>query len=363
MLSIRHHRLVGDHVGFRATPNVGGVLKPRFLVLHYTAGSSAASSIESLCTKKPQGNASAHLVLARDGAITQLAPFNVVTWHAGVSQWLGVEGLNQASIGVELDNAGPMNQVGDRFTAWFGREYPASDVLMAAHKHGGGLRPWHAYAEAQITHCLELAELLVQHHSLQDVLGHDDIARGRKLDPVPAFPLASIASRALGRGDDVPARYVVTIDGLNVRKGPDACFDAVATPLARGTLLRLVEPGSRWSLRARIAKDASGAKTPIVLTAEDRDVARLAATELFDAGISDIRFYAGGAAAWSKAGHPTAASSDIPADRECIDYLFFVHDRHAGTRAAMKQYLAWETGLMAQLGEQDKSVFRLPAHG
>lgn len=121
-------------------------------------------------------------------------------------------------------------------------------------------------------------------------------------------------------------------------------------------------PGSRWSIRTRIAKDAQGAKTPVILTAEDRDIAQLAATELRDAGISDIRFYAGAATAWSKAGHPVAASADIPADSECIDYLFFVHDRHAGNRAAMKQYLAWETGLMAQLGEQDKSVFRLPAH-
>ncbi|MES2958691.1 MAG: N-acetylmuramoyl-L-alanine amidase [Pseudomonadota bacterium] len=247
MLRIRQHRLVGDRVVFRATPNVGGALKPRFLVLHYTAGSSAASSIESLCTRKPQGNASAHLVLARDGTITQLAPFNVVTWHAGVSQWLGVEGLNQASIGIELDNAGPMNQIGERFTAWFGREYPASEVLVAAHKHGGGPRPWHAYTEAQIVRCLELAELLVEHYGLQDVLGHDDIAHGRKQDPGPAFPLASIASRALGRDDDLPPHYVVAVDGLNVRSGPDASFDAVAAPLARGTLLRLVEPGSRWS--------------------------------------------------------------------------------------------------------------------
>lgn len=121
-------------------------------------------------------------------------------------------------------------------------------------------------------------------------------------------------------------------------------------------------PGSHWSIRTRIARDAQGAKTPIVLTAEDADVARLAATELHDAGISDIRLFAGGVSAWSKAGHQTAASADNPADRECIDYLFFVHDRHAGNRAAMRQYLAWETGLMAQLGEQDKSVFRLPAH-
>ncbi len=257
MLTLRNHRLVGDAVAWQPTPNIGGALKPRFLVVHYTAGSSCASSIASLCTKKPQGNASAHVVIGRDGTITQLAPFNTVTWHAGVSQWLGIEGLNQASIGIELDNAGPMNAQGDRFVAWFGREYPASEVLMAAHKHGGPVRPWHAYTEAQIGRCLELAELLCQHYGLRDVLGHDDIARGRKLDPGPAFPLASIASRALGRGDDRPVRYIVTTDGLNIRKGPDAGFDTVAAPLARGTLLRLVEPGSRWS-KVELDPDAAG---------------------------------------------------------------------------------------------------------
>jgi rhodanese-related sulfurtransferase len=121
-------------------------------------------------------------------------------------------------------------------------------------------------------------------------------------------------------------------------------------------------PGSRWSIRTRIARDAEGRQMPVVLIAGDADTARLAATELLDAGIRDLRLFEGGAAAWSRAGHDTTSSTDIPADRECIDYLFFVHDRHAGNREAMKQYLAWETGLMAQLGEQDKSVFRLPAH-
>jgi len=247
MLKIVNHRLQGDHVSFKATPNVGGALVPRYLVMHYTAGSSAASSIASLCTQKPQGNASAHLVLARDGAITQLAPFNVVTWHAGVSQWNGIVGLNSASIGVEIDNAGPMNVVGDKFIAWFGREYPKGEVLMAAHKHGGPVRPWHAYTAVQIERALELAERLVAQYGLVDILGHDDIARGRKQDPGPAFPLASIASRALGRGDDAPARFVVTADELNIRKGPDASFDKVAPALRRGALVALLEPGDRWS--------------------------------------------------------------------------------------------------------------------
>jgi rhodanese-related sulfurtransferase len=121
-------------------------------------------------------------------------------------------------------------------------------------------------------------------------------------------------------------------------------------------------PGSRWTIRSRMLKDAKEAKLPVVLVAAESDVARLAASDLKEAGIKDVRLLDGGVAAWTKAGHSAASSADIPADRECIDYLFFVHDRHAGNREAMKQYLAWETGLMAQLGEQDKSVFRFPAH-
>ena len=161
MLRIENHRLIGDGVSFRATPNCGGELKARFLVFHYTAGRSADSSVESLCTRKPQGNASAHLVVSRDGRIVQLAPFNIVTWHAGVSQWNGLVGLNRASIGIEMDNAGWLNRVGDKFIAWFGKEYGAGDVMLAEHKHGGGTRPWHVYTEVQIERAHELAKLLV----------------------------------------------------------------------------------------------------------------------------------------------------------------------------------------------------------
>lgn len=121
-------------------------------------------------------------------------------------------------------------------------------------------------------------------------------------------------------------------------------------------------PGSRWSTRPRIAKDAQGTQSPIVLAAGDVSAARLAAIDLQEAGFADLRLFEGGATAWRQAGYALAASDNIPADPECIDYLFFVHDRHAGNRAAMQQYLAWETGLMAQLSAQDKTVFRLPAH-
>ena len=99
-----------------------------------------------------------------------------------------------------------------------------------------------------------------------------------------------------------------------------------------------------------------------MLLADEDAVACAAALDLAAAGAGQVSLVAGGFAAWQGAGLPVESTPDQPSNADCIDYLFFVHDRHAGNREAMKQYLAWETGLMAQLGEQDKSVFRLPVH-
>ena len=119
-------------------------------------------------------------------------------------------------------------------------------------------------------------------------------------------------------------------------------------------------PGSSWSIRSRVAAAAHGAKS-VVLVADDSDTACLAAIDLLEAGVEDVKLLEGGSAAWKAAGYPAEASPDVPSDRECIDYLFFVHDRHAGNREAMKQYLAWETGLIAQLDAEDRKLFPVGA--
>ncbi|HXF65846.1 MAG TPA: rhodanese-like domain-containing protein [Burkholderiales bacterium] len=118
-------------------------------------------------------------------------------------------------------------------------------------------------------------------------------------------------------------------------------------------------PGSRWSTRIRISEHARGEKGPIALVAEDEGIARLAAVDLLEAGATDIKRLEGGFAAWVRAGLPLESSPGDPPDAECIDYLFFVHDRHAGNPEAARQYLAWETGLVAQLDEQERTAFRI----
>ncbi len=122
-------------------------------------------------------------------------------------------------------------------------------------------------------------------------------------------------------------------------------------------------PGSRWSVRPRLVAAAGPAKNTVVLIADDTAVAQLGAIDLLEAGFTTVSRLEGGVPAWTAAGYSTDASPGTPPDADCIDYLFFVHDRHAGNREAMKQYLAWETGLMAQLDEQDRASFNVGAPG
>lgn len=246
-MRIKNHRLADDS-GKPATciesPNRGGALTPRFLIMHFTAGSSAESSIAHL--SKRGAGASAHLVIGRDGAITQLVPFNRVAWHAGVSRWQGISGLNAHSIGIELDNAGELKHTPAGWTSWFGRVYPEEDVVIAAHKHDDIETGWHRYPEAQLAVALEAGEAIFRHYGLEDVLGHDDIAPERKRDPGPAFPLEHFAGRLAGRADDAFPLYE-TVARLNVREGPGTTYAALPeSPLNKGTRVLLELRDASW---------------------------------------------------------------------------------------------------------------------
>ena len=152
----------------------------RFLVIHFTSGASGQSSVNFWKTPDAKG-ASAHLVIDRDGSLIQCRPFNVTCGHAGKSRWKGHEGLNSCSIGIELANAGDNPKLAAKWS-----KLP---LVKAKHKNGGPLTEWEAYPEAQVAACIEVAKALVARYKLDDVIGHDDIAPDRKVDPGPAFPM------------------------------------------------------------------------------------------------------------------------------------------------------------------------------
>jgi rhodanese-related sulfurtransferase len=115
--------------------------------------------------------------------------------------------------------------------------------------------------------------------------------------------------------------------------------------------------GAVWSIRSRLAGTVLDRGQTVVLVADESGVAALAALDLAEAGVRDVRLLAGGHTAARAVGMPMVATPDTPADGDCIDYLFFTHDRHDGNAAAARRYLAWELGLLAQLDAQERAVF------
>ncbi|GBL44749.1 N-acetylmuramoyl-L-alanine amidase [Sulfuriferula multivorans] len=249
-MKIINHRLLNDDgtaCRYQPSPSVGGVLAAQYLVMHFTAGRDAASSIASLCNKASK--ASAHVVIGRDGGVTQLVPFNRVAWHAGVSRWQGLEGMNRYALGIELDNAGRLDRVGSRWQAWFKASYPDDEVLVANHKNDAPGTPpcgWHTYTEVQIAAALEVATLLVGKYALRDVLGHEDIAPGRKVDPGPDFPMTSFRARLFGRAQDTE-EVLTTTTALHIRVGAGAGFAALpVSPLPLGTRVEALQKQGNW---------------------------------------------------------------------------------------------------------------------
>jgi N-acetylmuramoyl-L-alanine amidase len=181
--------------------------KRRYLVHHYTAGRSYESSLAWF--KDPTSKVSAHFLVGRDGRVVQMVPLDEPAWHAGKdSEWkprgqlLADKGLNFYAIGIEFDNHGPLTWIpGKGHQTWFGKTVSPSEVVEVEPSMPGAFnrRFWHSYSEEQIEIAQNLSMAIVRGLGLMDILGHSDIAPGRKQDPGPAFPLAHIRSLVLGR--------------------------------------------------------------------------------------------------------------------------------------------------------------------
>ena len=109
---------------------------------------------------------SAHLLVNREGAVTQYVKFTDRAWHAGESCFEGREACNDFSIGVELEGTDSVPYESAQYRSLAG-------IVAALCKAYAGLSP-------------------------QRLVGHSDIAPGRKTDPGPAFDWA-LARRLVAR--------------------------------------------------------------------------------------------------------------------------------------------------------------------
>ncbi len=258
-MKIVDHRLYqddGSPYPFVQSPNGGNPLQPRYLIIHYTAGLNPEAAVRTLTD--PNAQASAHLVIGQDGSVTQLMAFNRIAWHAGVSTWEGLQGLNSYSIGIELDNLGQLTQQGvhpdgmAQWVDWLNQPYNGP-MIEAVHKNGGPLSGWPTFSPEQIEVTMTISQLLIQTYGLINVLGHDDISPGRKIDPGPAFPMESFRARVMGRAVDAPPTETPfpplyeTTDKLNIRSGPSTDSTALpGSPLPEGTKVDIKQYQGSW---------------------------------------------------------------------------------------------------------------------
>jgi N-acetyl-anhydromuramoyl-L-alanine amidase len=98
---------------------------------------------------------SAHVLIRRDGEVVQFAPFSKRAWHAGISVFEGRENCNDYSVGIELEGTDDLPYE----TAQYAQLVKATKLLMSAFP--------------AIT--------------LERIVGHSDVAPGRKTDPGSSF--------------------------------------------------------------------------------------------------------------------------------------------------------------------------------
>lgn len=173
-------------VSFWPTPNKGGVIKPRFLLSHYTVSDNLEGTARYF--QRKESKVSAHILIGRDGRMIQMVPFNRRAWHAGLSKWGDFIGLNDYSIGIEYINWGPLRMDKDD-----GKLYSEKGTVVAKSDaiYLDG-RWWQRYTVEQLEVGFNVSRELFQFYGLEDSLGHFQVSPGRKLDPGPAFPLDAL---------------------------------------------------------------------------------------------------------------------------------------------------------------------------
>ncbi len=254
MLQIKDYLVSGDNVR-KMVPcaKTSGEFESKYpdtIVIHYTAG-PYQSSLNTLVN--PKVKASAHVLIDRDGSITQLIPFNEIAWHAGESSYGGRSGYNKYSIGIEIVNSGPLTKSGNVYRSWFGAAYNPSDVVEAIHRNQSTPKYWHVFTAEQIETVRQLcAELIEAYPNIKQILGHEEISPARKIDPGPAFPLDKLREQLLGsdrRSDgaaESPDTGRVVSQSLNIRNTPETDGMLVAQPLPKGTLVSIVDERNGW---------------------------------------------------------------------------------------------------------------------
>ena len=149
----------------------------KFIIIHYTGMKKEFAAIKRL--QDPKSKVSSHYLIKRNGEIINLVPDLFEAWHAGVSSWKHFKSLNKNSIGIEITNPG--------------------------HQHG-----YKRFSKKQIFSLQKLLKILVKKYRIKKkyILGHSDVAPGRKKDPGEKFPWEMLAKNKLSFWHDLNQKKI-----------------------------------------------------------------------------------------------------------------------------------------------------------
>ncbi len=135
---------------------------PTLVVIHYTAMQSCQAALNTLCN--PETEVSAHYLIDRSGGVFQMVKEEDRAWHGGAGRWGDIVDVNSSSIGIELSNCG--------FSPFAAKQIDALEHLLAGICARWDIPP-------------------------AGVIGHSDMAPGRKIDPGGRFDWQRLAREGL----------------------------------------------------------------------------------------------------------------------------------------------------------------------
>lgn len=173
-----------------ASTNASAPLESRdALVFHSSETGNTEAELRILSGNTDFKNVSAHIVIARSGAIVQIVPLDRQAFHAGRSEWKerGITNLNRHSIGIMLSNRGQLKRNDD---GTFGDGRIPADRVTTIDK-GGQATYWESFTPEQIKSVQGIVKAFRSIQPDIGILRHQDISP-YKSDPGPAFPIEKL---------------------------------------------------------------------------------------------------------------------------------------------------------------------------
>ena len=159
----------------------------KFIIIHYTGMKKESEAIERLTNINSK--VSSHYLIKNNGEIVVMVPNLYEAWHAGISSWKNFKSLNKYSIGIEITNPG--------------------------HDHD-----YKNFSKKQIQSLKRLCKFLIKKYKInsKNILGHSDIAPGRKKDPGEKFPWKYLSLNKVGKWHRIKTQELLKVRMIKTTK-------------------------------------------------------------------------------------------------------------------------------------------------